>query len=170
MLHLRCMHAEPHRAAEGACQLKCAPAVTSSDDLPDNLGRTDGGAHASAGACSSQATSGAEPGTQQCHGTVPMSTETSPSQLSLPKDERAQNSCLQQQQSTLLSSMRPDRVEHERARTSDYRFVYVGLKGSRTLLHADVLRSHSWSVNVAGTKSCDLHPSLADVSALGRFQ
>ena len=37
---------------------------------------------------------------------------------------------------------------------SDYRFTYVGLQGSRTLLHADVLRSNSWSANVAGTKRC----------------
>ena len=33
-----------------------------------------------------------------------------------------------------------------------HRFVYVGLKGTWTPLHADVLRSFSWSVNVAGSK------------------
>jgi len=31
---------------------------------------------------------------------------------------------------------------------SDYRFVYVGIKGTRTPLHRDVLASHSWSSNV----------------------
>ena len=35
---------------------------------------------------------------------------------------------------------------------SDYRFLYLGPKGSSTPLHADVLRSHSWSVNIAGRK------------------
>jgi len=36
--------------------------------------------------------------------------------------------------------------------TSDYRFVYLGPAGTRTPLHADVLRSHSWSANIAGRK------------------
>lgn len=40
--------------------------------------------------------------------------------------------------------------------TDDYRFVYAGYAGSRTCLHADVARSHSWSVNVAGVKRCDI--------------
>ncbi|KAH1075557.1 hypothetical protein J1N35_027885 [Gossypium stocksii] len=37
---------------------------------------------------------------------------------------------------------------------SDYRFVYMGAKGSRswTPLHADVFRSYSWSANVCGKK------------------
>ncbi len=35
---------------------------------------------------------------------------------------------------------------------SDYRFVYAGPKGTRTGLHADVLRSFSWSINVSGRK------------------
>lgn len=48
----------------------------------------------------------------------------------------------------------------EAASTADYRFAYVGLAGSRTLLHADVLRSHSWSVNVVGTKRCGLYASV----------
>ncbi len=37
-------------------------------------------------------------------------------------------------------------------RTSDYRFVYLGPQGSWTPLHSDVLRSYSWSANVAGKK------------------
>lgn len=36
--------------------------------------------------------------------------------------------------------------------TADYRFVYLGPAGSWTPLHADVLRSYSWSANVAGRK------------------
>ncbi|KAL6524504.1 hypothetical protein OROHE_016175 [Orobanche hederae] len=35
---------------------------------------------------------------------------------------------------------------------SDYRFVYVGSKGTWTPLHADVFRSYSWSANVCGRK------------------
>lgn len=35
---------------------------------------------------------------------------------------------------------------------SDYRFVYLGPQGSWTPLHADVLRSYSWSANVCGRK------------------
>jgi hypothetical protein len=40
----------------------------------------------------------------------------------------------------------------ERMRRDDHRFVYVGRRGSRTLLHADVMRSFSWSANVCGRK------------------
>ncbi|XP_050225834.1 arginine-specific demethylase JMJ20 isoform X2 [Mercurialis annua] len=35
---------------------------------------------------------------------------------------------------------------------SDYRFVYMGAKGSWTPLHADVFRSYSWSANICGKK------------------
>lgn len=35
---------------------------------------------------------------------------------------------------------------------SDYQFVYLGYSGSRTHVHADVLRSYSWSINIAGKK------------------
>ncbi|XP_077220893.1 2-oxoglutarate (2OG) and Fe(II)-dependent oxygenase superfamily protein isoform X2 [Tasmannia lanceolata] len=35
---------------------------------------------------------------------------------------------------------------------SDYRFVYMGAKGTWTPLHADVFRSYSWSANVCGKK------------------
>ena len=38
------------------------------------------------------------------------------------------------------------------------RFLYCGAAGSWTPLHADVLRSHSWSVNVCGTKRWLLFP------------
>ncbi|KAK8958576.1 F-box protein [Platanthera guangdongensis] len=35
---------------------------------------------------------------------------------------------------------------------SDYRFIYIGVKGTWTPLHADVFRSYSWSGNVCGKK------------------
>ncbi len=41
---------------------------------------------------------------------------------------------------------------------ADYRFVYLGVAGSATPLHADVLHSASWSANVAGVKSWLLFP------------
>lgn len=44
------------------------------------------------------------------------------------------------------------------AATADYRFVYCGPAGSWTPLHADVLRSYSWSANVAGRKRWALLP------------
>ena len=40
----------------------------------------------------------------------------------------------------------------------DHRFVYLGPAGTRTYLHADVLFSHSWSVNLAGRKKWTLVP------------
>ncbi|CAN7937524.1 unnamed protein product, partial [Ixodes hexagonus] len=40
----------------------------------------------------------------------------------------------------------------------DYRFVYVGPKGSWTPFHADVFRSYSWSANVCGRKLWHLFP------------
>lgn len=42
---------------------------------------------------------------------------------------------------------------------SDYRFVYLGPSGSSTPLHADVLRSHSWSANIVGRKRWRLLPA-----------
>ncbi|XP_078154046.1 arginine-specific demethylase JMJ20-like [Carex rostrata] len=38
------------------------------------------------------------------------------------------------------------------ANCADYRFVYMGPKGTWTPLHADVFRSYSWSANVCGKK------------------
>jgi hypothetical protein len=40
----------------------------------------------------------------------------------------------------------------------DYRFVYLGPSGSHTPLHADVLRSYSWSANICGHKRWRLFP------------
>lgn len=44
------------------------------------------------------------------------------------------------------------------ASDDDHRFVYMGPAGSWTPLHADVLRSYSWSSNVCGTKRWILLP------------
>ncbi|GMH21500.1 hypothetical protein Nepgr_023342 [Nepenthes gracilis] len=46
----------------------------------------------------------------------------------------------------------PDVQESNGISCSDYRFVYMGPKGTWTPLHADVFRSYSWSANVCGTK------------------
>lgn len=35
---------------------------------------------------------------------------------------------------------------------SDYRFLYLGPHGTRTPFHTDVLKSYSWSANIAGAK------------------
>lgn len=40
----------------------------------------------------------------------------------------------------------------------DYRFVYMGPKGSWTPLHADVFTSFSWSINICGKKRWILFP------------
>ncbi|KAJ4781619.1 Bifunctional arginine demethylase and lysyl-hydroxylase JMJD6 [Rhynchospora pubera] len=44
------------------------------------------------------------------------------------------------------------------ANCADYRFVYMGPKGTWTPLHADVFRSYSWSANVCGKKHWLLLP------------
>lgn len=46
----------------------------------------------------------------------------------------------------------PDYQERNEVSCSDYRFVYMGPKGTWTPLHADVFRSYSWSANVCGRK------------------
>lgn len=47
---------------------------------------------------------------------------------------------------------------------ADYKFVYWGPCGTRTNLHTDVLKSHSWSGNVVGIKRWTLfHPSCANL-------
>lgn len=38
------------------------------------------------------------------------------------------------------------------AKNHSYKFVYLGRKGTVTALHADVLRSFSWSTNICGSK------------------
>lgn len=45
----------------------------------------------------------------------------------------------------------------------DYRFVYMGPKGSWTPFHADVFRSYSWSANICGTKKWILVPPGQEV-------
>lgn len=43
-------------------------------------------------------------------------------------------------------------MDKENPVDGDYKFVYFGTPGSRTLLHYDVFRSFSWSLNVTGFK------------------
>ncbi|CAL5220025.1 g1971 [Coccomyxa viridis] len=47
---------------------------------------------------------------------------------------------------------------HDSIVNSDYRFVYLGPAGTKTPVHADVLNSFSWSVNLAGCKLWRLLP------------
>eukprot|EP01043_Picozoa_sp_COSAG02_P031378 COSAG02_NODE_2045_length_10020_cov_2.699224_4_plen_1005_part_00 len=49
----------------------------------------------------------------------------------------------------------------DKGRLDDYRFVYLGPKGSWTPLHHDVLASYSWSVNLCGIKRWLLFPPEA---------
>ena len=45
------------------------------------------------------------------------------------------------------------------ATAGDHRFVYIGPQGSTTGLHADILFSYSWSVNIVGRKLWRLVPA-----------
>ena len=49
----------------------------------------------------------------------------------------------------------------DKGRLDDYRFVYLGPKGSWTPLHHDVLASYSWSTNLCGVKRWLLFPPEA---------
>ena len=51
----------------------------------------------------------------------------------------------------------------------DYRFVYMGPKGSFTPLHQDVLCSFSWSLNVTGSKLWLLYPPSQTHLLMNRF-
>jgi hypothetical protein len=62
--------------------------------------------------------------------------------------------------------------EYYSAKTSiqdDYRFVYMGPRGSWTPLHADVFTSFSWSVNVCGRKRWLLFPPGEEACLQDRF-
>ncbi|XP_019243640.1 PREDICTED: jmjC domain-containing protein 4 isoform X2 [Nicotiana attenuata] len=48
---------------------------------------------------------------------------------------------------------------------SDYRFVYMGAKGTWTPLHADVFRSYSWSANVCGKKQWNMKSTVYNIFA-----
>lgn len=45
-----------------------------------------------------------------------------------------------------------DYLSKNKEKKDDYRFVYMGMKGSFTPLHKDVFRSFSWSTNICGKK------------------
>ncbi|XP_041376873.1 uncharacterized protein LOC121389344 [Gigantopelta aegis] len=51
----------------------------------------------------------------------------------------------------------------------DYKFVYMGPKDSWTPLHADVMRSFSWSANVCGRKKWILFPPGEEEALKDRF-
>uniref|UniRef100_A0A914YPH7 Jumonji domain-containing protein 4 n=1 Tax=Panagrolaimus superbus TaxID=310955 RepID=A0A914YPH7_9BILA len=51
----------------------------------------------------------------------------------------------------------------------DYRFIYFGAPGSRTLLHEDVFRSYSWSYNVTGFKHWLILPMHRKAEFLQRY-
>ncbi|KAI0523165.1 hypothetical protein KFK09_005557 [Dendrobium nobile] len=53
---------------------------------------------------------------------------------------------------------------------ADYRFVYIGVKGTWTPLHADVFRSYSWSANVCGKKLWLLLPPSQCHLIFDRYQ
>ncbi|XP_037957552.1 2-oxoglutarate and iron-dependent oxygenase JMJD4 homolog [Teleopsis dalmanni] len=51
----------------------------------------------------------------------------------------------------------------------DYRFVYMGPKGSWTPFHADVFGSYSWSTNIAGCKKWLMLPPNEELKLADRF-
>ncbi|KAL3854984.1 hypothetical protein ACJMK2_014216 [Sinanodonta woodiana] len=51
----------------------------------------------------------------------------------------------------------------------DYRFVYIGPKGSWTPFHADVFHSFSWSANICGRKKWIFFPPGEEVYLRNRF-
>ena len=57
-------------------------------------------------------------------------------------------------------------------RADDYKFTYLGPRGTRTLMHTDVLGSHSWTTSIVGRKRWvffppEVRPCLEDSG--GRF-
>ncbi|EQC42770.1 hypothetical protein SDRG_00493 [Saprolegnia diclina VS20] len=51
----------------------------------------------------------------------------------------------------------------------DYRFVYLGPRGSFTPLHHDVFQSYSWSINMTGQKEWLLFPPSETPKLLDKF-
>jgi len=51
----------------------------------------------------------------------------------------------------------------------DYRFVYIGVKGSWTPFHADVFHSYSWSANICGLKKWLLYPPGEEVFLTDKY-
>ncbi|KAK6174382.1 hypothetical protein SNE40_017670 [Patella caerulea] len=51
----------------------------------------------------------------------------------------------------------------------DYRFVYIGPKGSWTPFHADVFRSYSWSANICGRKKWIFFPPGEEENLKDKF-
>ena len=59
-------------------------------------------------------------------------------------------------------------TENEKDGGGTHRFVYCGVEGTWTPLHADVLRSFSWSVNIVGRKRWLMIPPQRSVHLLAR--
>ena len=80
-------------------------------------------------------------------------------------DERAQSAAAS-------SARQPERDFEGADREPDgggtHRFVYCGVEGTWTPLHADVLRSFSWSVNIVGRKRWLMIPPQRSVHLLAR--
>ena len=80
-------------------------------------------------------------------------------------DERAQSAAAS-------SARQPERdfegADHEADGGGTHRFVYCGVEGTWTPLHADVLRSFSWSVNIVGRKRWLMIPPQRSVHLLAR--
>lgn len=51
----------------------------------------------------------------------------------------------------------------------DYRFVYIGVKGTFTNFHADVYNSYSWSANVSGQKRWFILPRNEELKLKDNF-
>ena len=88
--------------------------------------------------------------------------------------QRAQGEANVAASTTASTSASPSPSSSSSSTISDYRFVYLGPRGTCTPLHSDVLRSFSWSANVAGRKLWRLLPPqvrrrLAALQRLGRL-
>lgn len=57
-------------------------------------------------------------------------------------------------------------LDKECAGKNDYRFCYIGVAGTSTLLHHDVMFSHSWSANICGQKRWIFFPPEASEGLL----
>jgi hypothetical protein len=69
--------------------------------------------------------------------------------------------------SSAVSGQRPEQGLPE-AKPDDYRFCYIGPRGTWTPLHRDVLRSYSWSCNLVGRKVWIMYPPQYDACLRNR--
>ena len=57
-----------------------------------------------------------------------------------------------------LDDSEQNQIKKENFQKSDYKFVYIGPKGSWTPFHSDVFGSYSWSANIVGEKEWIFFP------------